>query len=98
MQLFCTELNTSGLFDAAGGDLSKCTDRVKFAKLVRERNMLTVEYESPINEGDVSREEKQNFDGCPGRGPDEGDFVWESQKVVVDLVWPSVAINVRIDI
>jgi hypothetical protein len=93
--LFCRDLNTSWLLDVDGSDLNDPRE-VKLRKLVRDRNVFTVKQDSPVNEGDVSREEKQDGDRCPRSKPDEGDFEWECQKVVVNLAWPSVATNVRI--
>jgi hypothetical protein len=53
--------------------------RVNSPQVCEKRDIFTVKHESPINEGDVSREEKQDFDRCPRSRPDEGDFAWESQ-------------------
>jgi hypothetical protein len=36
--------------------------------------MFTVKQEDPVDKGEVSCEEKQDFDSCPRSGPDEGDF------------------------
>ena len=57
---------------------------------------FTVKEESPVNEGHVSREKKQDFDRCPRSGPDEGNFSWKSQKIIVDLAWPSVATHLNV--
>jgi hypothetical protein len=46
---------------------------------------LTMQREPQLDEGHVPCEEKQDFDEGPLSGPDERDFLWECQEVIINL-------------
>jgi hypothetical protein len=67
-------------------DKSDLLDRELIVNTSSEEEIcFTKENEAAVNEGDVSREKEKDFDRCPSRGPDEFNFCWKCQKVIIDL-------------
>jgi hypothetical protein len=46
---------------------------------------FTIQHNCTIDKGDISCEKEQEFDHGPSSRPDERDFAWQREKVVVDL-------------